>query len=96
MTFVETGCLQTEKHRGRIMAPMDAYSALQNRRDLSPAGAVVQERGTGHGCSDRLETDMHIGETRDTGIGQLAREPSCARVTALSVEWSQAESFLLL
>lgn len=79
------------------MAPMDAYSTLQNRRDLSPAGAVVQERGTGHDCSDRLETDMHIGETRDTGIGHLAREqPSCARVTALSVEWSQAEPFLLL
>lgn len=55
------------------MAPMDAYSTLQNRRDLSPAGAVVQERGTVHSCSDRFETDMHIGEIRDTGTGHLAR-----------------------
>lgn len=85
---METGCLQTKEHGERVMAPTDAYSALQNRRDLSPAGAVVQERRTVHSCSVRLETDVHIGETRDTGIGHLAQEPSCARAMALSVEWS--------
>lgn len=70
------------------MAPTDADSTLQNRRDLSPAGAVVQERGRVHSCSVRFETDVHIGETRDTGIGHLAQEPSCARTMALSVGWS--------
>lgn len=46
-----------EKHRRRVMAPKEAHSAPQNRRDLSPAGAVVRKGGTVHRYNDKSKTD---------------------------------------
>lgn len=78
-----------EKHGGRVMAPVDAYGAPQNRRDLSPAGSVVWERGTVHSCNGRFKTDMHTGGIQDTGTGHLAREPSCAGEISVGMELSR-------
>lgn len=58
-----------EKHTRRVMAPKEAQSAPQNRRDLSPAGAVVRKGGTVLRCNNRFKTDMHTGGLHDTGTG---------------------------
>lgn len=86
VTFVGDRMPADGEAQRRVMAPQEAHSAPHDRRDLSPAGAVVRKEGIVCTYNDRFKTDMHTGGIQDTGIGHLPWEPSCVRT--IGVGWS--------